>query len=133
MKEEISKNEKPNKDLCAQETSKENTQTIVHEAETNGTSPEKKKKNKKMKKYNAEASLLVNNQGTPIISTEPTALSFDQSGTSSPKSSKAVNNVSGASPKTKKLFEENNSWGSKYIFKHIDRNSSDFEDILSYF
>jgi len=110
LKEEISKIEEPIKESSAQETSEGNRKTNVDEPKTNGTSPEKKKKNKKMKKYNAEASLLVNNLGTPIIRTEPTALSFDQSGTSSPKSSKADNSVSGASPKTKKLFEENNSW-----------------------
>merc|ERR1712029_906208 len=90
----------------------ESNQTVTKVTEMNGTSPEKKKKSKKMKKYNAEASLLVNNQETPIITTEPTALSFDQSGTSSPKSVKSqkVEGISGASPKSKKLFEENNSW-----------------------
>ena len=112
LKKEINESEVPSKETCDQEPLKESNQTVTKVTEMNGTSPEKKKKSKKMKKYNAEASLLVNNQETPIITTEPTALSFDQSATSSPKSGKSKKDegISGASPKSKKLFEENNSW-----------------------
>merc|ERR1719210_11168 len=112
LKKEINESEVPSKETCDQEPLKESNQTVTKVTEMNGTSPEKKKKSKKMKKYNAEASLLVNNQETPIITTEPTALSFDQSATSSPKSVKSQKDegICGASPKSKKLFEENNSW-----------------------
>merc|ERR1712241_766986 len=70
-----------------------------------------KKKLKKMKKYNAETSLIVNPEETPIIKTPPSVLAFaDSTPTSSKTKSNGDLSGSGAAPKNAKIFDENNSW-----------------------
>ena len=70
-----------------------------------------KKKLKKMKKYNAETSLIVNPEETPIIKTPPSVLAFaDSTPTSSKTKSNGDLSGPGAAPKNAKIFDENNSW-----------------------
>merc|ERR1712165_109433 len=70
-----------------------------------------KMKLKKMKKYNAETSLIVNPKETPIIKTPPSVLAFaDSTPTSSKTKSNSDLSGPGAAPKNAKIFDENNSW-----------------------
>merc|ERR1712029_911692 len=50
LKKEINESEALSKETCDKETLKESNQTVTKVIEMNGTSPEKKKKSKKMKK-----------------------------------------------------------------------------------
>jgi len=83
---------------------------------------EKALKKKKLKKYNAESSLLIDESETPILTIKPSALPFvneqveAEDTPSKPKKKKKAGSdkpvpVSGASPKSSKVFEEDNCWG----------------------
>jgi len=83
---------------------------------------EKAVKRKKLKKYNAESSLLVDPSETPILTIKPSALPFlneqveaEDSPSKPKKKKKALGDKSvpesGASPKSSKMFEEDNCWG----------------------
>ena len=69
-----------------------------------------------MKKYNAETSLIMNPDETPIIKTMPSVLDFSSGVKTTPTSKKTKTSKTddklepGASPKNAKLFVENNSW-----------------------
>jgi len=101
------------------ETSKETAKpdlVTTPSADSPKTKTSEKKKSKKMKKYNAEASLLVNPDETPVLKMEPGTLTFKEDEKSTPTSSKTkkmINSEPGASPKNSKLFEENNSWSEE--------------------
>jgi len=92
--------------------------TAVSEPEAKPT------KKKKLKKYNAESSLLIEESETPIMTVKPTALPFvteqpetEQSATKEKKKKKKkklseeAGSGPGASPKSSKMFEEDNCWG----------------------
>ena len=78
---------------------------------------EKAVKKKKLKKYNAESSLLIDESETPILTIKPSALPFvtehdkAEDSPSKPKKKKKAQGESGASPKSSKVFEEDNCWG----------------------
>ena len=101
---------------------KEQEPSAAVEQTTTPVPAEKVAKKKKLKKYNAESSLLIDESETPILTIKPSALPFvneqveAEDSPSKPKKKKKSGgdkSVSepGASPKSSKVFEEDNCWG----------------------
>jgi len=107
----------------SEDTKAEETMAVIPESEKSEPSTPvlSAKKKKKMKKYNAETSLLHNEESPPKKLVTPVFPSVDEK-SDTPKSEKKkkktakldaespVLNQSGIAPKSTKVFEEDNSW-----------------------
>merc|ERR1711909_71832 len=107
----------------SEDTKAEETMAVIPEAEKSEPSTPvlSAKKKKKMKKYNAETSLLHNEESPPKKLVAPVFPSVDEK-SDTPKSDKKkkktakldaespVLNQPGIAPKSTKVFEEDNSW-----------------------